>query len=165
MRSEVQLVIAGKVGWRSDDLVATLRAAAAGGHVRWLDYVDAGDMPALYQGAAGLVFPSLYEGFGLPVLEAFASGIPVVTSNTTSLPEVAGDAALLVDPMDTEALAAAMGSLIGDSALASRLAAAGTERARTFTWERCAARTVEFFAPSFKNNSFSLDPGAAPRIE
>src|SRR4029453_11111827 len=99
-----QLVIAGKAGWRSEELVATLRAAAADGRVRWLDYVDADDMRALYQGAAAFVFPSLFEGFGLPVLEAFASGIPVVTSTTTSLPEVAGDAALLVNPTNVDAL-------------------------------------------------------------
>ena len=137
-----QLVIAGKAGWRTDELVATLRAAAAGGRVRWLDYVDANDMCALYQGAVGFVFPSLYEGFGLPVLEAFASGIPVVTSTTSSLPEVAGDAALLIDPTDVDALAEAMASILNDSLLASRLRAAGLERARTFTWTRCAAETV-----------------------
>jgi glycosyltransferase involved in cell wall biosynthesis len=136
-----QLVIAGKAGWRAEELVATLRAAEAGGRVRWLDYVDADDMRALYQGAAAFVFPSLYEGFGLPVLEAFASGIPVVTSTTTSLPEVAGDAALLVDPTDIDALAGAIASIIDDSALADRLRIAGLERARAYTWARCAAET------------------------
>lgn len=136
-----QLVIAGKAGWRSEELVATLRAAAADGRVRWLDYVDADDMRALYQGAAAFVFPSLYEGFGLPVLEAFASGIPVVTSTTTSLPEVAGDAALLVNPTNVDALAGAIASIIDDSMLADRLRAAGLERARAYTWARCAAET------------------------
>jgi len=143
MRSEVQLVIAGKVGWRADDLVATLREVSAGRRVRWLDYVAADDMRALYQGAAGFVFPSLYEGFGLPVLEAFASGVPVLTSTTTSLPEVAGDAALLVDPTNIDAIAAGMASLIGDLPLAERLCAAGRARARAFTWDRCATETVK----------------------
>ena len=137
-----QLVIAGKAGWRTDDLVATLRASADAGRVRWLDYVDATDMRPLYQGAAAFIFPSLYEGFGLPVLEAFASGLPVVTSTTTSLPEVAGDAALLVDPTDIDALAAAMTSVIADSALANRLREAGLTRGRQFTWARCAEETV-----------------------
>ena len=137
-----QLVIAGKVGWRSDDLVAALRRAEGTGRIRWLDYVDAGDLRALYQGAAAFVFPSLYEGFGLPVLEAFASGTPVVTSNTTSLPEVAGDAALLVDPLEVDALAAAMTSVVEDTALAGRLREAGRTRAKAFTWARCAEETV-----------------------
>ena len=137
-----QLVIAGKAGWRADDLVATLRTAGGAGRVRWLDYVDANDLRALYQGAAGFVFPSLYEGFGLPVLEAFASGVPVITSTTTSLPEVAGDAALLVEPTDVDAIAGAMASILEDSVLAGRLRTAGLARARTFTWARCASETV-----------------------
>ena len=135
-------MIAGQAGWLADDLVAMLRRAEGAGRVRWLDYVEADDMRALYQGAAAFVFPSLYEGFGLPVLEAFASGTPVITSTTTSLPEVAGDAALLVDPLDVDALAAAMAAVVEDTALAARLRAAGRTRAKAFTWARCADETV-----------------------
>ncbi|MEO8345774.1 MAG: glycosyltransferase family 1 protein [Betaproteobacteria bacterium] len=142
MQQERQLVIVGKAGWRAGELVKTLRALAVHGRVRWLDYVEADELRALYQGASAFVFPSLYEGFGLPMLEAFASGIPVVTSTTTSLPEVAGDAALLVDPTDTDDIAAAMARVMDDLALADRLKEAGLARARTYTWARCAEETV-----------------------
>jgi glycosyltransferase involved in cell wall biosynthesis len=142
MRGDVQLVIAGKAGWGVGELVAELRAANAGGRVRWLDYVAQSDLPTLYQGARGFVFPSLYEGFGLPVLEAFASGTPVVTSDTSSLPEVAGNAALLVDPSDSDAIAAAMLRLIEDDALHAELRSRGIARAREFTWKDCADKTL-----------------------
>lgn len=141
-RSEVQLVIAGRAGWQTDRLVTALRAAESDGRVRWLDYVPAADMRALYQGASAFVFPSLYEGFGLPVLEAFASGVPVVCSNATSLPEVAGDAALQIDPADVVGLASAMEALVSDNALAQRMRDRGRNRAREFTWDRCAERTL-----------------------
>jgi glycosyltransferase involved in cell wall biosynthesis len=141
LRAGVQLVIAGRAGWQTTGLVAALRAAGGTGRVRWLEYVPQADMRALYQGASAFVFPSLYEGFGLPVLEAFASGIPVVCSNVTSLPEVAGDAAMQVDPTDVEALTAAMETLLADDALAAEFCRRGHARAREFTWERCADTT------------------------
>ena len=141
-RAEVQLVIAGRAGWQTGELVAALRAAESDGRVRWLDYVPAADLRALYQGASAFVFPSLYEGFGLPVLEAFASGVPVVCSNVTSLPEVAGDSAVQVDPVDVAGLASAMEALVSDDALAQRMRELGRDRAREFTWDRCADRTL-----------------------
>jgi glycosyltransferase involved in cell wall biosynthesis len=106
--------------------------------VRWLGYVAEGDLPALYAGATAFVFPSLYEGFGLPVVEAMAWGTPVITSSVSSLPEVAGDAAVLVDPYDVDGLARAMQRLLDDACLRDSLIAAGRQRARRFTWERCA---------------------------
>jgi glycosyltransferase involved in cell wall biosynthesis len=142
LRAAHQLVIVGKSGWSADALVATLRAAHPAGRIRWLDWVDEADLRALYQAAGAFVFPSLYEGFGLPVLEAFASGVPVVTSNVTSLPEVATGAAVLVDPLDVDAIAAGMRALVEDGELAQRLRASGAVRAREYTWDICAARTV-----------------------
>lgn len=104
-------------------------------------YVADEYLPAVYGGAECFAFPSLYEGFGLPVLEAMACGIPVLSSNVTSLPEVAGDAALLVDPYDVEALAAGLDQLLADEVLRQDLSRRGLERAAQFTWERTATAT------------------------
>jgi len=105
--------------------------------VRELGYVDQKLLPDLYAGATAFALPTLYEGFGLPVLEAMACGVPVVASNRGALPEVCGNAALLVDPTDADALAEAVLAAIGDSALRD----AGLARARSFTWERTARET------------------------
>ena len=111
------------------------------GRVLFPGYIPEEDKAPLLSGALAFVFPSLYEGFGLPVLEAQACGCPVVCSNTSSLPEVAGEGALLVDPTDTEALAAAMARLAGDPALRASLVERGFANLKRFSWERC-ARTV-----------------------
>jgi alpha-1,3-rhamnosyl/mannosyltransferase len=142
IRRDYQLVIAGKEGWRAAPLVSELQSLQAAGRVRWLERVPETDLRALYQAASVFVFPSLYEGFGLPVLEAFASGVPVITSNVTSLPEVAGDAALLVDPMRVDAIAEAMRRVVEDPSLRDRLVDLGRTRARLFTWENCARQTL-----------------------
>jgi glycosyltransferase involved in cell wall biosynthesis len=142
VRRHYQLVIAGKQGWRAQPLVGKLQALQAAGRVRWLQRVPETDLRTLYQAASAFVFPSLYEGFGLPVLEAFASGVPVITSNVTSLPEVAGDAALLVDPLRVDAIAEAMSRLAGDASLGDRLVHLGRTRARLFTWENAVQQTI-----------------------
>ena len=111
--------------------------------VRPLGYVADAHLPALYGGAEMFAFPSLYEGFGLPVLYAMACGVPVMTSNVTSLPEVAGDAALLVDPYSVDSLAGGLRSMLGDAALRQDLASRGLRRAQEFTWDRTAASTWE----------------------
>src|SRR5690606_33515194 len=108
-------------------------------HVHFIGFADDADLPALYSDAACVALPSLYEGFGLPVLEAMACGTPVVTSNLSSLPEVAGDATLLIDPLDLDALVHALERLLTDSALRERMITAGTQRTAQFTWERSAA--------------------------
>ncbi len=144
-----RLVIAGgpvrwdpKAGDRLDEAIARLPAAARPRFLR-TGYVTEADKVALLTGATLLAYPSLYEGFGFPVLEAFAAGIPVLTSNVSSLPEVAGDAALLVDPYDTGSIADALGQLFGDPDLRSMLAASGVTRAARFTWEATARATAK----------------------
>jgi glycosyltransferase involved in cell wall biosynthesis len=114
-------------------------------HVRFLGFVPEETLAALYRLASVFVFPSLYEGFGLPPLEAMAAGAPVITSNVSSLPEVVGDAALLIDPMDAGALADAMARVLGDARLAAELIRRGRERVKTFSWERSVARVREVY--------------------
>jgi glycosyltransferase involved in cell wall biosynthesis len=140
-----RLVIAGPALWRHPGFGQQIEALGLREAVTVLGYVPDDALPALY-GAAGLfAFPSLYEGFGLPVLEAMACGTPVVCANATSLPELAGDAAVLVDPTDTTALAGAMERVLGDPALQASLRARGQARAATFTWERTARETAAVY--------------------
>jgi glycosyltransferase involved in cell wall biosynthesis len=128
-----------------DDARHTAEQARLNGRVRFLDWVPEADLVQLYALADLVVMPSLVEGFGLPVLEAMASGTPVVAANTSSLPEVVGTAGLLVDPHDEEALAGAMRSILRDKALQQRLVEAGLERAASFTWRRAALRNLEIY--------------------
>ena len=141
--SNIQLVIAGKKGWLYREIFRRVKELGLEGSALFPGYIAAGDLPALLSGAHLFVFPSLYEGFGLPVLEALACGTPVVCSNVSSLPEVAGDAAVLVDPLDVEGLAAALERVLSDEALQARLIERGFERVRKFSWERCARETLK----------------------
>lgn len=145
VRRAVPLLVVGRNGWGCEALVAQLNAGAYP-DVRWLSYVPAADLHALLAMATALTFPSLYEGFGLPVLEGFAAGVPVIASAATSVPEVAGEAALLVDPEDVAGWTEAMHAVVSDAALAQRLAAAGPARARQFSWERTAQQTQALYA-------------------
>ncbi len=142
-RREFELVIAGPVGWADEDTVARLRSPAAG--VRYLGYVAERDLPGLTAGAIALAYPSLYEGFGFPAAQAMAAGVPVVTSNVSCLPEIAGDAAVLVDPRDAREIAVALERVLGNSDLRTRLAAAGRRRAEAFRWSECARSSIDFF--------------------
>jgi len=142
------LVLAGGKGWLDDDIYATIRRLGLESQVRITGFVDDADLPALYSLAELFVFPTLYEGFGLPVLEAMACGTPVVCSNASSLPEVAGEAALLVAPTDASGLTAAMRRGLTDADLRSRLIAVGLARGQSFTWEEAARRTVAAYRRS-----------------
>lgn len=135
------LVLAGKRGWLTESIERRATEHGIAERVHFTGYVDDADLPALLGGAVAFVFPSLYEGFGFPVLEAMACGTPVLTSTTSSLPEVAGDAALLVDPHNTHAIAGGLVQLITDAALRTTLRERGLARAARFTWERCAQET------------------------
>jgi len=111
-------------------------------HVRLSGYVADSDLPALYSQCQAFVFPTLYEGFGMPALEAMACGVPVIGSTAAALPEIIGEAGLLVDPLDVEAIGAAIHRAVSDRDLRSRLAEAGPRRASLFSWERAARETV-----------------------
>ena len=139
---DAQLVLPGYPTSFDDDLRETARRAGALDRVHLCDWVDDAQLEGLYRAATCLAFPSLAEGFGLPVLEAMARDLPVACSSVSALPEVAGDAALLFDPYNIDAIAGAVGTLLEDSALRSRLVARGREQAARFTWERTAAGTV-----------------------
>jgi glycosyltransferase involved in cell wall biosynthesis len=135
------LVIVGRRGWLYDDFFARIDRSPVRDAVLFPGYVADDDLPAVYAGSQGLVFPSLYEGFGLPVLEAMACGTPVVASNASSLPEIGGDAALYADPLDVESMTDAVRRLQCDTERREHLRARGLERAAKFSWGRAAART------------------------
>jgi glycosyltransferase involved in cell wall biosynthesis len=139
------LVLPGYPTAHEAELRERARAVGVRGDVRFLDWLSGEEFEGLWQISEAFVYPSLYEGFGLPVLEAMARGVPVACSNASSLPEVAGDAALMFDPRDESAIATAIERLLSDPAEAARLRARGLERARQFTWERTARLTLESY--------------------
>ena len=141
----LQLVITGKKGWLYDELLEEVQklGLAAEGRVVLTGYAPDADLPALLSGAVAFVFPSLYEGFGFPVIEAMSCGTPVVCSNASSLPEVAGEAALLVDPVDVAALAAALGRVAADEGLRRELSERGLRQASRFSWRQSARQALE----------------------
>ena len=145
LQSEFDLVIVGRNGWGVDTLVHTLQNQAPDSHIKWLGAVAEADKLALLQAATSLIFPSLSEGFGLPLVEAFAAGTPVIASDTTALAEIAGGSALSIDPTRTESIAQAMQSMAESTSLQQQLVALGEQRARQFTWPQCAAQTADIY--------------------
>jgi glycosyltransferase involved in cell wall biosynthesis len=143
IRSEWQLIAAGPLGWENKENTARLLEGHRG--IRYLGYVPEEDLPAVMAGATGLVYPSYYEGFGLPVAQAMAVGTPVITSNVSCLPEVVGDAALLVKPHSPGEISDAMRQLLSSSALCRELRNRGIKRAEQFRWEDSAKQSLSFF--------------------
>jgi glycosyltransferase involved in cell wall biosynthesis len=139
------LVVPGYSTWHERELRERARASRLADDVRFLSWVPTPDLEGLYAASACFVFPSLYEGFGLPVLEAMQRGLPVACSNRSSLPEVAGDAALMFDPEDPRAIASAIERLLADAALAEKLRAGGREQAARFTWTATAEGTLRSY--------------------
>jgi glycosyltransferase involved in cell wall biosynthesis len=139
------LVLVGRQGWLMDHLPALIRQSGLEGRVSVRHDITDADLPLVYNASLAVTYPSFYEGFGLPPLEAMQCGVPVLTSNASSLPEVVGDAALAVDPESVDEIAAGMVSLATNERLRRDLASRGIERARTFTWRHCAEVTLEAY--------------------
>jgi glycosyltransferase involved in cell wall biosynthesis len=140
--NDLDLVLVGQRGWRAEEVDAAVESVGGAGWVRFLGFVDDDILQALYGAARVVAYPSLYEGFGLPVLEALACGAVVVASDAAAIPEAAGAAAVLVDPNRDDAVVEGLLRAATDDALRTRLAAAGPDHAARFTWERCAGQTV-----------------------
>jgi alpha-1,3-rhamnosyl/mannosyltransferase len=137
IQQEYPLVLVGQQGWIDAAVIQEIKTLSARGKLRWLNYISQNELRCLYQSAKLFLFPSLHEGFGLPILEAFASNTPVITSSLSAMPEVAGNAAYLVDPYQTEAIRQAILTLLDDPQQCAALAQQGKQRALGFTWTQC----------------------------
>jgi glycosyltransferase involved in cell wall biosynthesis len=142
---DFQLVVVGPSAWHMDEMQRTFGRLKSRRRIRMIDYVPDDDLGALYAGASFFVYPSLLEGFGLPILEAMSVGCPVLTSNVSSMPEVAGEAALYVDPYDLDSLTSGLQRMASDTALRRRLSKAGYERTQLFTWEKTAEGMIDVY--------------------
>jgi len=145
------LVVAGRKGWLYQDTLRHIQTLGLAERVRMTDWIAHDDVPALLNLADVFVYPSLYEGFGLPPLEALACGVPVISSNAASLPEVVGDAGILFEPRDTAALTRALARVLSDDALRQELRASGLKQAARFTWERAARATLQVYQTALEN--------------
>lgn len=145
VQKQYPLIIVGMKGWLYATIEQEMAPLIGNGRVRLLGYVSDEELVQIYASATALLYPSIYEGFGLPPLEGMASGVPVITSNQSSIPEVVGDAAIMVDPHDVDALKEAVMMVIEDTEKAGQLRDLGIERAKEFSWERCARDTVAVY--------------------
>lgn len=151
IRKNTQLIIVGRLGWGCNDVIEKLKSLEQQKNIVWLNYLEETELRALIQSATAIVHPSLYEGFGLPVLEAFSAGIPVVTSNITALPEVAENAAVMINPYDIESISDGMQNILesGDD-FRNMLIARGKARAQLFSWESTAKDTLEIYKKTYE---------------
>ncbi|HEV7698684.1 MAG TPA: glycosyltransferase family 1 protein [Pyrinomonadaceae bacterium] len=140
-----QLVLVGKRAWLSAESISAIRQSGCEGRVIVTGYVPEEDLAALYSAAKCFIYPSFFEGFGLPLLEAMQCGTPVIAGNRTSLPEVVGEAGVMVDPLDVSAIAAGLSRVLGDAKLRQELSLRGLERARQFSWRETARRTLDVY--------------------
>ncbi|MCJ7617944.1 MAG: glycosyltransferase family 4 protein [Desulfobacterales bacterium] len=145
----VHLVIVGGKGWKNRKFLKRLKTHPLKSFIHLTGYITSAYLSKIYSQALCLVFPSLYEGFGFPILEAMACGTPVITSNISSMPEVAGGAAILVDPYDVDALAEAMHGVLTDKGLRESLVKKGLERVKQFSWEKCAEETIKVYESAY----------------
>lgn len=143
VKKNIELVVVGKRGWLYEDILKAPRKYNVEERVKFLDFVEDKDLPSLYGNATCFVLPSLYEGFGLPVLEAMKYGCPVLTSNTSSLPEAGGDAALYFDPENTEEMAKKIDEVLSDEKLRSEMVKKGYEQVKKFSWDKTAKKTLQ----------------------
>ncbi|MCL5770726.1 MAG: glycosyltransferase family 4 protein, partial [Actinobacteria bacterium] len=148
--NDLFLVCAGGAGWKNEAIYSLVKEKGLEEKVKFLGFVEETDLPVIYNGAKFFMYPSIYEGFGLPVLEAMASGVPVLTSNVSSLPEVAGDAAIMVDPYNEKEIYRASINLLENEKLRKELQAKGVERSNLFTWENTAFQTLEVYKEVLK---------------
>lgn len=147
-RQACPLILVGMKGWNTGPLEQQLQPLISSGEVRQLGYLSRDDLAVVMAGAKALIYPSVYEGFGLPPLEAMACGVPVIASNVSSLPEVVGDSGILIDPHDVDGLSDKMHELYADEALIDRLGIAARLRSQQFTWRKCAEQTLQVYKAS-----------------
>lgn len=145
VRQHYPLVVIGMKGWHASEIERLIMPLAQEGFLRELGYVPRGDLATIMAGATALIYPSIYEGFGLPPLEAMACGTPVICSNVSTLPEVVGDAGILIDPSDEIGLREILHAITEDKQLRTDLSARARERSLSFTWKKCAQQTVEVY--------------------
>lgn len=158
LRQRHPLIIAGACGWLNQKLEQRLESLERSDQIRRLGYIPQDDLPPLYAGAWAFAFPSIYEGFGLPVLEAMRSGVPVLTSNCSSLPEVAGDAAILIDPNDMDSMTTGLEQLLTDNNWRATAIKQGLQQSRQFSWEHCVEETIAVYRRALTGQSENKVP-------